>query len=117
MTTESTNYLSPSVINQATSLLNQGDVSGAWQVLADDDLVMNVIGSEDQITIQGWYLSTANQIEIIQSGDDMALANSDLEQLVTAMSAFTAPAAGELTLPADLQEELAPVLATVWQAT
>lgn len=36
MTTETTNYLSPAVIAQAISLLNQGDVSGAWQVLADN---------------------------------------------------------------------------------
>jgi hypothetical protein len=46
MTTESTNYLLPSVINQATSLLNQGDVSGAWQVLADNGDTRNRMGSE-----------------------------------------------------------------------
>jgi hypothetical protein len=36
MATESHDYLSTSVIDHATSLLNQGDVSGAWQVLADN---------------------------------------------------------------------------------
>lgn len=36
MATESHDYLSTAVIDHATSLLNQGDVSGAWQVLADN---------------------------------------------------------------------------------
>lgn len=35
MTTQTPDYLSPDVIGQATDLLSQGDVSGAWQVLAD----------------------------------------------------------------------------------
>jgi Ca2+-binding RTX toxin-like protein len=87
-----------------------------WFERSGDDLVMSVIGTDDQIRFQNWYLSTKNQIEEIQSSDGMALTNSSLDQLVSAMATLSAPASGELTLPTDLQEELAPVLSTAWQA-
>ena len=86
-----------------------------WFERSDNNLVIRVIGTEDQVVVQDWYLSQSNQIETISTSDGMQLLNTDLDQLVSAMAGMTAPLPGELTLPADVQEALQPVLTAAWQ--
>ncbi|MCU7806252.1 MAG: hypothetical protein KZQ73_00035 [Candidatus Thiodiazotropha sp. (ex Semelilucina semeliformis)] len=87
-----------------------------WFERSGDDLVMSVIGATDKVSIQNWYQSPSNQIEQINASDGMSLTNTNLDQLVSAMAAFSAPSVGEMTLPTNVQEELQPVIATVWQS-
>ncbi len=85
-----------------------------WFSQASDDLLIQVIGTLDQVTIYDWYQTEDKQIEAIQSADGLSLANNQIDILVSAMAAFNPPPAGELNLSASQQEQLAPVLASTW---
>jgi Ca2+-binding RTX toxin-like protein len=54
-----------------------------------NDLRLSVNGAIDQVTIQNWYLGTANQVETIQAGNGQYLLNNQVQQLIQAMAGFT----------------------------
>jgi Ca2+-binding RTX toxin-like protein len=54
-----------------------------------DDLRLSVYGSSDEVTIKNWYLGNSNQTEVIQAGNGQQLQNSQVNQLIQAMAAFT----------------------------
>jgi Ca2+-binding RTX toxin-like protein len=55
-----------------------------------NDLRIAIHGSpNDQITVQNWFVGTTNQTEIIQAGDGQVLVNTQVQQLIDAMAAFT----------------------------
>ena len=43
----------------------------------------------DQITVQNWFVGTANRTETIQAGDGQVLLSTQVDQLIQAMSQFT----------------------------
>lgn len=91
-----------------------------WFKHSANDLVVSVIGTTDQVTIKDWYVSgastlnTASVIESISAGGK-ALSYTKVEALVNAMAVFTAPAAGQTTLPSAYQSSLNAVIAANWQ--
>ncbi|GHU17827.1 hypothetical protein FACS189475_02290 [Betaproteobacteria bacterium] len=52
---------------------------------------------------------------MIKTNDCQVLLQTQVEVLVQAMAAFAPPAAGQTTLPQDVQDALAPVIAANWQ--
>ncbi len=68
-----------------------------WFKHVGNDLQICIMGTTDQITIKDWYVTgtsgTDNQIERIKTADGYTLYNSDVEQLVQAMSSFAPPPA------------------------
>lgn len=54
-----------------------------------NDLRIALYGSSDQVTIRNWYGSVANQIETVKAGNGQQLVNSQVEQLIHAMAAFS----------------------------
>ncbi len=85
-----------------------------WFEQAGVDLVVSVIGTNDQITLQSWY-GIDTTVDSITSGDGFTLSASDVQTLVDAMSAFAAPAAGQTELSdAGLDDDLASVLSATW---
>ncbi|MEX5282167.1 MAG: hypothetical protein NW700_11475 [Nitrospiraceae bacterium] len=54
-----------------------------------DDLRLSIHGTSDQMTIQNWYVNSANQVETLQAGNGQTLVNSQVDQLIQAMAAFT----------------------------
>jgi len=91
------------------------DVSQIWlsRVNAGKDLQFSIIGSSDRITVRNWYAGPANHIEEIYVGGKRLL-DTNVDKLVSAMAAFTPPAAGQTSLPANLQTALQPVIAANW---
>ncbi|HEY7987010.1 MAG TPA: calcium-binding protein, partial [Methylophilaceae bacterium] len=85
-----------------------------WFAQNGNNLDVSVIGTSDKITIQDWYLGSANHVENILSGDGKALQDTQVQNLVQAMAAFAPPSAGQTTLPSAYQTALAPVLAANW---
>ena len=85
-----------------------------WLRKVGNNLELSVIGTSDRLTINGWYASTANQVESFKLSDGQALQASQVQQLVDAMAAFAPPAAGQTTLPANYQTALNPVIAPSW---
>lgn len=85
-----------------------------WLRKVGNNLELSVIGTSDSLTINGWYTSTANQVESFKLADGQALLASQVQQLVDAMASFAPPAAGQTTLPANYQTALNPVIAPSW---
>ncbi|MGQ4726005.1 calcium-binding protein, partial [Streptomyces tunisiensis] len=46
-----------------------------WLSRNGDDLVIDVTGSEDSITVQDWYANSAQQLDVIQAGGSSLYAN------------------------------------------
>ncbi|HEX5646843.1 MAG TPA: calcium-binding protein [Nitrospira sp.] len=54
-----------------------------------NNLRITVQGTSDQVTVQNWYVSSANRIETIEVGTGEVLLSSQVNQLIQAMNAFT----------------------------
>lgn len=81
------------------------------------DLKVLVIGTADSVTVKNWYTSTgtnvANHVEkIVAAG--MSLLDSEVDNLVNAMAAFSPPVTGQTMLSTDYQAALNPVFAANW---
>ena len=86
-----------------------------WFRHVGNNLEVSIIGTTDQFTIQNWYSGSANRVEQFRTADNKVLLDSQVENLVQAMAAFSPPGAGQTTLPQAYQDQLAPVLAANWQ--
>ncbi|WP_310065015.1 calcium-binding protein, partial [Pseudomonas synxantha] len=85
-----------------------------WLSRDNNNLVVDVRGTDDRITIKDWYMSPAQQIDVIQAGSTALYANA-VDNLVNAMAAFGAPAGGEINLTQDQRDQINVVIATNWQ--
>ncbi len=87
-----------------------------WFQQMGDDLKISVIGSNDNVAIQGWYAAgSANHLQQFSVAGGQTLLEADVQNLVSAMAAFSPPQAGQITLPDATQEQLQPVLAANWR--
>lgn len=93
-----------------------------WLQQSEDDLVVSLIGTDDKVTIDGWFANpqdwvtpTGNQLDQIRSGDGKTLLASQVQNLLSAMSSLTPPAAGETSLSADYHSKLDAVIAANWK--
>ncbi|WP_256575202.1 hypothetical protein [Pseudomonas sp. PA27(2017)] len=85
-----------------------------WFSRQGSNLVIDVMGAEDSVTIQDWYTSSRQQLDAIQAGSSSLYANQ-VDNLVNAMAAFGAPAGGEINLTQAQKEQLNVVIAANWQ--
>lgn len=85
-----------------------------WFEKVNNHLEVSVIGATDKVTINNWYANPANHIETIKTSDNKTLSDSKIDNLVSAMAAFTVPAMGQTTLSSTYANSLAPVLAASW---
>lgn len=86
-----------------------------WFKKSGNNLIVDVIGTTDRVTVSNWFLSTDRQVEAIQAGGQ-ELVNSSVINLVNAMAGMTAPAAGQTTLTTAQHTALDPVIAANWHA-
>ena len=87
-----------------------------WFRQVGEDLAVQVVGTRDRIIIDNWYLGADHQVETFHAGDGWTLLNTQVDQLVQAMAAFSPPASGELDLSPELLNQLELVLAANWQS-
>jgi Ca2+-binding RTX toxin-like protein len=90
------------------------DESQLWFFRDGDDLVTSVLGSDDQVRVQDWYSNDAQKLDSIHT-DDASITANQLEQLVTAMASFGDPAAGEVTLTPQEENQVQSAIASSWQ--
>jgi Ca2+-binding RTX toxin-like protein len=88
--------------------------SQLWFQQVGNDLRISIIGSSDAVNIEGWFASSANHIQQFSLSGGQILQEADVQNLVNAMAAFAPPQAGQTTLPAAYQDQLAPVIAANW---
>ena len=88
-----------------------------WFQQSGNDLVVSIIGSGtgDHLTIQNWYSGSQYHVEQFKTADGSTLLDSQVQNLVDAMAAFSPPAQGQTTLPQNYADTLEPVIAANWQ--
>lgn len=70
------------------------DANELWFRKVGNDLVINVLGTDDQVTVQSWFSApTTHTIEKIRSGDGQVLSYAKVDSLIAAMAGFQ-PATG-----------------------
>jgi Ca2+-binding RTX toxin-like protein len=79
------------VIGSADKILFDGGINPLDLVISRlaFDLRLAIHGSSDQITVDGWYTSSAYRIETIQAGNGQTLLSTQVDQLIQAMAQFT----------------------------
>jgi Ca2+-binding RTX toxin-like protein len=102
----------------ADRLAFTGDVDSSqlWFTQSGSDLIVSIIGTNDRMTVGGWYSAGNDQLERIASGDGDYVLAGDVQALVTAMAGMTPPPLGQTQLTLQQQQQLAPVLAAAWHA-
>ncbi|CAK0778396.1 serralysin [uncultured Gammaproteobacteria bacterium] len=86
-----------------------------WLSHTGSDLVIDLVGGSDRVTIKNWYIDPANQVETLASRDGWSLDHTQVDQLVAAMAAFAPPSGTATALPTDVAAAVAPVIAANWQ--
>jgi Ca2+-binding RTX toxin-like protein len=86
-----------------------------WLQQVGSDLKVSIIGTGDSTTLSNWYLGAQHHVEQFKSGDGKTLLDSQVQNLVDAMAAFSPPAAGGTSLSAGYQNALQPVFLANWQ--
>ena len=87
-----------------------------WFARSGDDLVVSLLGSADRATLQGWYSSPGNQLDRFQLNDGTYLVAAQVDQLVVAMSDFSAPPASITDLTATQQQAVETSIAANWHS-
>jgi Ca2+-binding RTX toxin-like protein len=82
-----------------------------WFERAGNNLRISIMGTTDRIDVQNWYLGGSNQIDAFQAGDGKVLTAGNVEQLRSAMAAFTPPPAFQSELNFSQHQALDSVLA------
>jgi len=85
-----------------------------WFSRNGSDLSIDVIGTDNRLTISNWYASSGYRVEQFKTNDGKTLLDSQVQNLVDAMASFSPPAAGQTTLPNSHQNGLNTVLAANW---
>lgn len=85
-----------------------------WFKHQANDLVIQIIGTEDSMTIKNWYVAGEPLIEKIKLADGKTLIGNQVEGLVNAMAEFSPPAVGQTTLSSDYQAVLTTMIAASW---
>jgi Ca2+-binding RTX toxin-like protein len=86
-----------------------------WFQQSGNDLVVTVIGTPDQFTVQSWYSGSRYRVEQFRTDDGQTLLQSQVQNLVDAMAGFAPPAPGQTDLPPDYAAQLNPTIAANWQ--
>jgi Ca2+-binding RTX toxin-like protein len=90
------------------------DADQLWFRRAGADLDISVIGTSDRVRITDWYYGVDYRVESIEVDGGLRLLDSQVDNLVNAMAAFSPPSAGMTTLPENYREALNSVLAANW---
>ncbi|MEZ5502964.1 MAG: hypothetical protein R3E50_10005 [Halioglobus sp.] len=98
-----------------TLLFTDSPYDQLWWSRRGDHLVVDIIGTDDQVQINHWFLHEAAQLDVIYAGERF-LDRHGVDQLVNAMAAFAGPVGVGDVIPEHTRLELEPTLAAVWQS-
>ena len=76
------------------------DVSKLWFAQSQDDLVVTLLGSSDQVTVKNWFSDSSSQLGLIAANGHQYEA-AQVDNLVSAMASFGAPVGGDIALTND----------------
>ncbi|HNY64459.1 MAG TPA: calcium-binding protein [Deltaproteobacteria bacterium] len=85
-----------------------------WFSRSGNDLVMTVAGTTDRVTVSDWYGGSVNQLDRL-TAEGCVLHNTMVDRLVNAMASYAVPYGAGNVIPQDVQDALAPLIASAWQ--
>ena len=85
-----------------------------WFSRKGNHLLVDVVGSDDQVRVHNWYHKPEQQLDAVTAGGQ-ALLFDQVDRLVSAMAAFDVPEGVGAIIPPDVRQQLEPVLAVAWQ--
>ena len=108
------NYDSSTTNTDALVLDETLSINDVWLSRNGNNLQVNLVGSDDQVTINNWYSSDYYQLEKIEVGSSVLL-NNQVDQLVSAMASFSVPSGVGNVVPQDVSDGLQPILVESWR--
>lgn len=99
---------------QDSLVLENVSFDQVWFSQLGNNLCISLVGTQDGVTLQNWYLGNQYHIEQFKTSDGKTLLDSQVQNLVSAMAAFSPPAAGQTTLSASYAAALSPVIVANW---
>ncbi len=109
------NYDSTGVENDKVQIGYYVTEDQIWLQRTGNDLQLTLIETNDKLTFSNWYSGSAYHVDSIELMDNSKhLLESQVDALVSAMSAFAPPAPGQTSLPEAYQATLNPVIAANW---
>ncbi len=73
-----------------------------WFKQAGNNLEVSVIGTNDALVVENWYLGNQYHVEQFKTSNGTSLLDSQVQNLVQAMAGFSPPAAGQTTMSSEL---------------
>ena len=109
---------SDSTVNNHDVVVFGADISSdqLWFKQSGYDLEVSVIGTNDRLTLDGWYLGVEHHVEEFKLSNGTALLDNQVNLMVQAMASFAPPPPGTTTMSPSYQEMFAPVLAASWHS-
>ena len=108
------NYSASSTENDRVSLGTGVSADQVWLERVGNNLRLTLYETGDKLTVQNWYSGATYRVRGFDLGNGKALLENQVDNLVSAMAAFSPPAAGETSLPANYQTTLDSVIAANW---
>lgn len=87
-----------------------------WLSRSGDNLIVDVVGTDDWVKINDWYVDDSNQLDTIEASN-LLLHRDQVDQLVNAMAVFDVPDGVGAVVPEDVRQQLEPTLTSVWQVS
>ena len=104
--------LSSNDVGQETLFFNDLAASDLWFSRQDNNLLIQVEGSINSVTVDGWF--ETDQVKPHVVAGDQELVDGALDQLIQAMSVFDAPIGVGVVRTEEAQESISTVLASSW---
>ncbi|MFN3580964.1 MAG: calcium-binding protein, partial [Pseudomonas sp.] len=89
-------------------------IEDLWFSRTGNHLRITVAGTDDSVTVNNWYSGSNYQLDRIEVGSSVLL-DTQVDQLVSAMSSFAVPSGAGNVIPSEVKDALHPVLAETWQ--
>ena len=88
-----------------------------WFSQKENNLLINLLETEDSIEVQDWFVSNEAKIEKLSLDNGLEIDSVNINLLVDAMSSFAPPVQGEVVLTAEEQNQINQIVTSHWQAT
>ncbi|BAI73768.1 calcium binding hemolysin protein (plasmid) [Azospirillum sp. B510] len=91
------------------------DAHQLWFSKSGSDLEVRVVGTDDAVTVAGWYSGAEHHMDSIETADGTVLLDSMVDRLVQAMAGFAPPSAGTMTIDPDAYPQVETAITASWR--
>ncbi len=104
------------IFDTDTILFNDTTINELWFSQQNNDLVITIFGTDNQLTIRDWYADDTKQVDQIKVGNQFLFIDG-VEKLVQEMSAYDVPVNENHGLSDEVLKQLQVTINTVWESS